>query len=143
MRKSLAAVTQQSNAQQRTVWRCLTVKDTGRKVGYMNIGYTRRQRAMASSRKRKRQQKRIDANAKPSLEGIAVGDEVRLRWTGYPGVPQWLSGGSAKIVRLLNKRVVIEASAELGVRRTIDRDQLVTSHERIARSAQEAINDRS
>jgi hypothetical protein len=45
----------------------------------MDIGYTRRQRAMASSQKRNRQQKRIDANAEPSLEGVAVGDEVRLR----------------------------------------------------------------
>lgn len=107
----------------------------------MDIGYTRRQRA--SSQKRNRQQKRIDANAEPSLEGVAVGDEVRLRWTGYPGVPQWPSGGSAKIVRLLKKRVVIEALGEPGVHRTIDRDQFTTSSERTARLAQEASSDRS
>ena len=109
----------------------------------MDTRRARQLRAMASSQKRNRQQKRIDANAKLSLEGIAVGDEVRLRWTGYPGVPQWLSGGRAHILRLLKKRVVVEALGEPGVHRVIDRDQFFTSSEITTRMARESSSDRS
>ena len=38
---------------------------------------------------------------------MKAGDRVRLKWNGYPGVPQWLDGHFATVKRVMRTRLVI------------------------------------
>lgn len=47
-----------------------------------------------------------------TIEDIHEGDLVQLRWNGYSGVPGWLHGGWATVVKTARTRVAVRANTE-------------------------------
>jgi hypothetical protein len=91
----------------------------------MRINEARRLRANASAKARNRAEKRREAHANADMTGIALGDEVTLRWDGFPGVPAWLGGACAKVTGIGRKRLTVEAIGEPGKLRSIARAQCI------------------
>lgn len=46
------------------------------------------------------------------IEDIHVGDVVQLRWNGYAGVPGWVHGSWATVIKTARKRVAVRVHSE-------------------------------
>lgn len=96
----------------------------------MDNGAARISRAKHAGRMRRRAEKTAQAaRVERRVESVSPGDDINLRWTGYPGVPQWLGGQRATVLAVRQGRsevwVTVQAHAETDNPRTIRLNQVL------------------